>query len=808
MLRIKLHDELPPGCFPVVVGDLVLGGWDHSKAVPLRQQPESRGVWRLSFFLPASLSSFEFQYGLLDSSGQLRLETGGKRCVSAGDQLARSDEDGGPAVQLPVASGAIIRGFPGFTSNQEGLFDAAEHYFNATAARGGYWQGVVTPSPRLIPRPSPLGVVPSIHIGDAAARSAKVEAGPRATDVSTADGGAETAQPSSKGMLRAVASFQDLVLVAGAGSDAVGLVSPGGAGYDDLSVSPAGSSSPGGAEVTETPVPDAATPSRPTALQAVQDDDVLLPVDVPTVLQRVNTGLREATAGGLVDVPAQTPDAAAAAAAAATANTNSVFGLGRPGDRVARTKPRSSRHPSPPRHLEMASSVPDGVLDASAVNFVHTPRQSAGSGALGGAADATDRRRLAIVLVGLPARGKSFTAHKLARYLTWLGFPTKHFNVGKYRRDFVGSKCDRDFFDPANQQAVGSRNAVARLAMEDMLGWMERGGHCGIFDATNSTPERRAMILDLAAGRCKVIFLEVVCTDEALIRRNVLEKVTSSPDYAGTDAQAAMADFLGRMDEYAKVYVPLADAQRAPAEATSSFIRVVDMASGAASMQVNRIQGYLAGRVVYFLLNTQLAFRPVFLCRHGQSEDNQAGRIGGDSPLSPAGRDFAMQLRRFIDGLPQEQRPSAVWTSTLRRTVQTARPLAALPQVQWRALDEIDAGKCEGLTYDQVQASMPDEFGARQQDKLRYRYPRGESYLDVIQRLEPAIIEIERQRNPVLIVAHQAVLRCLYGYFTSRAVEEVPHLPMPLHTVIQLTPSSYGVQEQWHQLVPSEPGHA
>jgi hypothetical protein len=25
---------------------------------------------------------------------------------------------------------------------------------------------------------------------------------------------------------------------------------------------------------------------------------------------------------------------------------------------------------------------------------------------------------------------------------------------------------------------------------------------------------------------------------------------------------------------------------------------------------------------------------------------------------------------------------------------------------------------------------------------------------------------------------------------------------MPLHTVIQLTPSSYGVQEQWHTLVP------
>ena len=33
--------------------------------------------------------------------------------------------------------------------------------------------------------------------------------------------------------------------------------------------------------------------------------------------------------------------------------------------------------------------------------------------------------------MGLPARGKTFTAAKLTRYLRWLGHNTKHFNVGK-----------------------------------------------------------------------------------------------------------------------------------------------------------------------------------------------------------------------------------------------------------------------------------------------------------------------------------------------------------------------------------------
>lgn len=55
----------------------------------------------------------------------------------------------------------------------------------------------------------------------------------------------------------------------------------------------------------------------------------------------------------------------------------------------------------------------------------------------------------------------------------------------------------------------------------------------------------------------------------------------------------------------------------------------------------------------------------------------------------------------------------------------------------------------------QVKSSFPQEYAAREQDKLRYRYPRGESYLDIIARLEPVIFEMERQKAPILIIAHQ-----------------------------------------------------
>lgn len=71
------------------------------------------------------------------------------------------------------------------------------------------------------------------------------------------------------------------------------------------------------------------------------------------------------------------------------------------------------------------------------------------------------------------------------------------------------------------------------------------------------------------------------------------------------------------------------------------------------------------------------------------------------------------------------------------------------------------------MTYEQIQAKYPEEFKARDQNKFAYRYPRGESYEDLVVRLEPVMMELERQGN-VLVVSHQAVLRCVLAYFLDK----------------------------------------
>jgi 6-phosphofructo-2-kinase/fructose-2,6-biphosphatase 2 len=89
---------------------------------------------------------------------------------------------------------------------------------------------------------------------------------------------------------------------------------------------------------------------------------------------------------------------------------------------------------------------------------------------------APDSPKLAVVMVGLPARGKSYTARRIKRYLSWLGYRTGVFNVGQYRRERVGAQVPHSFFDPDNPRGEEARRSVATVALDDMVVWLARTG--------------------------------------------------------------------------------------------------------------------------------------------------------------------------------------------------------------------------------------------------------------------------------------------------------------------------------------------
>lgn len=427
--------------------------------------------------------------------------------------------------------------------------------------------------------------------------------------------------------------------------------------------------------------------------------------------------------------------------------------------------------------------------------------------------------KLVLAMVGLPARGKSYITRHLSRYLSFEGLGVKVFNAGDRRRKALGNGQSADFFDPNNKSTAGYRNQFALQSLEELLTWLNsnESAHVGILDATNSTVERREAIL----ARCKatddvrVAFLESICTDEEVLRQNYEMKLKNA-DYSGWDEEAARKDFFFRATLYEKNYQTVEENED---DGQVSFMKILNCGE----KTVHRhCEGYLVSKVAGYLLNLHIERRVIYLARHGESEDNRAGRLGGDSVLTREGMAFAESLRDFIHtrfGWPPKEDPDGdtesiengwlLITSQLRRTRMTARPLLAdedfvrrsgVRRVHTALLNEIISGEFDGYTSDKIKQEAPEDFLARSRDKLKYRYPKGESYLDVVQRVRPVLLDLDRERRPALVIAHQAVLRTVIAFFKGTPLEEMPDMKVPLHNVIQLTITPHGCDVQFIDL--------
>ena len=414
-------------------------------------------------------------------------------------------------------------------------------------------------------------------------------------------------------------------------------------------------------------------------------------------------------------------------------------------------------------------------------------------------------RPLCCILVGLPARGKTFLARKIARYLNWLGLECRVFNVGEYRRAMFGAAQPSSFFDPDNSIAERHRQEAALACLQDMLQWLRDDADMAkiaVYDATNSTRARRQLVTSACdQGGVSVMLIESILNDEAVVRENVLRVKMASPDYAEMRAgDAPIADFMERIAHYQRAYQPVGPDE----EQKWPVVRLIDLGRRyeVSGLDLSNNGGSNGGgsgsggniwaktRIAHLLVSLEPHPKPIFVCRHGETIFNLAGKIGGDSELSAGGWHFAQALPQLMSKIASH---FDIWTSSFQRTIQTATFFpTSTRRIEWKALDEIDAGVCEGLTYDEIATRHPREFAARDQDKFRYRYKAGESYADLINRLEPVVMELERSTNPILIIGHQAVLRGIIGYFMERCHAELPYIQVPLHCIVELVPTAYG----------------
>ena len=207
--------------------------------------------------------------------------------------------------------------------------------------------------------------------------------------------------------------------------------------------------------------------------------------------------------------------------------------------------------------------------------------------------------KLIIIMIGLPARGKSYISHKLNRYFNWCGIKSNIFNVGNYRREKYGSS-DYHFFLNENKL---TRDQLAESVLIKLIKWiLEKDNKIAIFDATNSTQDRRSNIIRLInefkIDNLNVCFIESVCDIKEIIDTNISMK-SSSPDYIDVEHDYMINDFNKRMASYIENHNEF-NLSEIKEYKNMSYLKITNINE---LFTIFNVSGLLLSNIMSFLLN-------------------------------------------------------------------------------------------------------------------------------------------------------------------------------------------------------------
>ena len=153
----------------------------------------------------------------------------------------------------------------------------------------------------------------------------------------------------------------------------------------------------------------------------------------------------------------------------------------------------------------------------------------------------------------------------------------------------------------------------------------------------------------------------------------------------------------------------------------------------------------------------------LLLVRHGETDWNAEQRFIGRTnlPLSQKGKRQAHALAQRLT----EEHVDVIYTSDYQRASQTASIIAESlqkPVTKDERLRELDFGRWEGLTMDQIQKSHPGEF-TRWMAEPRTSPPDGESLFQLHARVNSLLNELlsNHQNDTVALVAHGGTFQIL-----------------------------------------------
>ncbi len=176
--------------------------------------------------------------------------------------------------------------------------------------------------------------------------------------------------------------------------------------------------------------------------------------------------------------------------------------------------------------------------------------------------------------------------------------------------------------------------------------------------------------------------------------------------------------------------------------------------------------------------------KTLYLIRHGETEGSEVKRYKGsiDVPLSERGIEQIKRLTEFLDRSYKSYKThnglKAVYCSPLSRALKSAEIIAkphGLKPVVIHDLRERSFGIWEGMSFDEIREKYPDEFNAWAGNPLKYSPIKGESTIDVRDRVVKVIEEIlsNHSEETIAVVAHGGVNRVMLCHFLGIPLENI-----------------------------------
>lgn len=185
----------------------------------------------------------------------------------------------------------------------------------------------------------------------------------------------------------------------------------------------------------------------------------------------------------------------------------------------------------------------------------------------------------------------------------------------------------------------------------------------------------------------------------------------------------------------------------------------------------------------------------IFLVRHGQNDWVNKNRLAGWTPgihLNKKGQKQVNLLADRLSHLPIR----AVYSSPLERCLETAEAIGRphrLKILPLEAVGEVRYGRWEGKKLEKL-VKKKRRWYAVQHYPSRFRFPEGESFLEVQHRAVAALEELNRRhlKDMIVVVSHADVIKLVLAYYQGIHIDLFQRIGLSPASVSAIALSSAG----------------